>query len=143
MVQPQRPSATRALQFAAELGLDIRRDDFSLQLVSNRDHLIFVRVESRSSENTIFAVTDLNHSGWSIEQEAQAIELAIRLLGAERLVSVWFEKPVSVRRTSSKDLVVEQNHLSRVLMLLAQRWTAFIDGSVWITERKLGANFLP
>lgn len=136
-------SDARMLQFTAELGLESRRDDFSLQLTSALDKFVFVRVEPRSDTQSIFAITDLNHGGWSSMHEAQAIEFALRLLGANGLVSIWFEKPYSVRRTplSTQDLEVE--HLSNLLKLVAQRWPAFIDGKPWFGERRLGVNFLP
>ncbi|MEP1535128.1 MAG: hypothetical protein ABJX35_01665 [Hyphomicrobiales bacterium] len=136
-------SDARILQFTAELGLECRRDEFSLQLTSARDKFVFVRIEPRSDTQSTFAITDLNHSSWDTTQEAQAIELALRLLGAQNIVSIWFEKPYNVRRTSAPTQDLEEEYLSNLLKLVAQRWPAFIDGQPWSSERKLGVNFLP
>ena len=136
-------SDARILQFTAELELESRRDEFSLQLTSAKDKFVFVRVEPRSDTQSIFAITDLNHRSWDTVQEAQAIELALRLLGAHSMVSIWFEKPYSVRRTSAPTHDLEEEYLANLLKLVAQRWPAFIDGQPWSNERKLGVNFLP
>lgn len=143
MARSDAPSDVRILQFTAELGLDSRRDEFSLQLTSARDKYVFVRLEPRSDTESIFAITDLNHSGWNTVQEARAIELALRLLGAQSMVSIWFENPYSVRRTSAPTLDLEEEYLSNLLKLVAQQWPAFIDGQPWSSERRLGVNFLP
>lgn len=143
MARSDAPSDVRILQFIAELGLESRRDEFSLQLTSAQDKYVFVRLEPRSDTQSIFAITDLNHSDWNTVQEARAIELALRLLGAQSMVSIWFEKPYSVRRTSAPTLDLEKEYLSNLLKLVAQQWPAFIDGQPWSSERRLGVNFLP
>ncbi|ANB32628.1 hypothetical protein M2324_004054 [Rhodovulum sulfidophilum] len=135
-------SETRVLEILSDLRLSYREDDFSIQLKSELDRYIFVRIEPSDTIPGEFAITDLNHRGWNSEQEAKAIELGMRLLGAESLSRIWFQKPHGVRGGSNLEPQKEFEHLSNLLRLVAQRWPAFIDGEPWFDGRRLGVDFL-
>ncbi|MGJ8625516.1 MAG: hypothetical protein ACSHXB_01040 [Sulfitobacter sp.] len=125
----------------AELALLPHVDDYATQLVSLADPLVFVRVEPLRSGQGGFVVTDLNHSGWSLFQEARAIEACVRLFGSGILRSLWFGKPHRVRVNGLDSQSAELNHLEKVLKQLAQSWPAFIDAPATHKNDLFGVNF--
>lgn len=133
---------TRILEILSELHLSYREDDFSIQLTSEVDKYILVRIEPSDTIPGEFAITDLNHRGWNSEKEAKALEVGMRLLGAKSLSRVWFQKPHGVRGWSNLDPQNEFESLSNLLKLVAQRWPAFIDGEPWFDGHRLGVDFL-
>lgn len=132
----------RTLLIMSDLNLRSRVDDYSVQLMCPDDPMTFVRIEPDRTPGA-FVVTDLNNKGWSVEQEAAAIELALRLGGAGQIIKLGFSKPNGVRGLSTLAAVEERGRLAEVLRVFAHLWPAFVSLGPIERDQWFGVEFYP
>lgn len=119
MTDVQQGSRRGARDHLNEMGLRLRLDDYSAQITSLTEPLVFVRVIPDDAHPEGVTVTDLNHDGWTSGQEAAVITMGVMTIALPRLSRIAFRTPGRVRRTPAPSAVEEIAHLTGVLNIVA------------------------